>query len=245
MNWHLLPAEAQESKSTMRTELSIIIPVYNEKHNLPKILKKVESIDLNDIEQSIIIVDDFSTDGTREILQSSGNKHIILYHDQNKGKGAAIRTGLDYANGDIVLIQDADLEYDPNDYPALLKPLLDGKADVVYGNRFTESHKPAQVIYYLGNIFLTFVTNLIYGSRIHDMETCYKVFKRDVIKNIRYNSNRFDFEPEITAKILKEHYRIFEVPISYASRTTKEGKKIGWKDGIQALWTLIKYRFVD
>jgi len=229
----------------MPTTLSVIIPVYNEKATVLKLLEKVEAVDLEDIQKKIILVDDFSTDGTREILRSLPGQYTVLYHNENIGKGAAIRTGLQSAQGDIVLIQDADLEYDPNDYPKLLKPLLKKQADVVYGNRFNSQHKPKNVIYYWGNLFLTFVTNVIYRSNIHDMETCYKAFRFEVIKDLKINSNRFNFEPEITAKVLKSKYKIHEVPISYHGRGMQDGKKISWKDGFQAAWTLMKYRFVD
>ena len=169
----------------------------------------------------------------------------IFFHQKNHGKGAAIRTGLKHATGDIILVQDADLEYDPNEYPKLIQPIIQGHADIVYGSRFTASHNPKYRLYYLGNKFLTLLTNILYGARITDMETCYKVMKKDVIKGMKLRANRFDFEPEITAKLLKQKKKIIEVPITYHCRDFAEGKKITWKDGMLAVWYLIKYRFVD
>ncbi len=227
-------------------KLSIIIPVYNEEKNILKVIKKVKKVKLKNIKKEIIIIDDFSTDNTRRILKKIKDKSLkIFFHPKNIGKGAAIRTALKHITGDIVLIQDADLEYNPEEYPKLLEPIINGKAKVVYGKRFTKQHKPRYRIYYLGNLVLTFITNLLYNSKIKDMETCYKVFKKDVIKNIKLNAKKFDFEPEVTSKILKKGYRIYEVPISYKSRSIKEGKKIGWEDGIEAIYYLIKYRFID
>src|SRR3989344_2893713 len=186
-------------------KLSIIIPVYNEEKTILKIIDKVKKQKLKNIRKEIIIVDDFSTDGTRQILKKIRYKNIkILYHKKNIGKGAAIRTALKYANGNIILIQDSDLEYNPAEYPKLIDPIINGNAKVVYGVRFTKQHKPRYKIYYLGNIILTLITNLIYNSKIKDMETGYKVFRRGVIKNIKLRSKKFDFEPEITAKILKK-----------------------------------------
>jgi len=224
--------------------LSIVIPVYNEKNTIQKIVDLVEAVKLVDgIDKEIIIVDDGSTDGTRDILSKIVGHKIVL-HEKNKGKGAAVRTGLKEAGGDYILIQDADLEYDPEEYVLLLKPILNGRADVVYGSRMLGSHTATHFYYYLGNKLVTFITNLLYNSSITDMETCYKVFRREVIKNIELESNRFNIEPEITAKVLKKH-RIYEVPISYSARGFDEGKKISWKDGLSAILTLIKYRFSD
>ena len=226
-------------------KITILIPVYNEVNTLEEILNKVENTDFCGLEKEIILIDDCSTDGTKEIYSKFSYK--VLYHNVNKGKGAALRTGFKEANGDIIIIQDADLEYDPRDYKDLIRLVLEDKADVVYGTRLT-GVKPSRAFMFhhlLGNKFLTFVTNLLYCTTLTDMETCYKCFRADFVKDIKIHSNRFDFEPEITAKILKKGARLYELPISYYGREYKEGKKITWKDGIYALWTLIKYRFVD
>ncbi len=228
-------------------KLSIIIPVYNEKQTISKIVEIIKKIDIGNIKKEIIIVEDFSNDGTREILKEIGkaNKNIkIVYHKENLGKGSAIRTGIKEVTGDIVLIQDADLEYKPEDYKKLIYPIINNETKVVYGSRFLKKRKKrGKICYFIANKFLTFVTRFLYRIKITDMETCYKVFRSDVIKNIELKSKRFDFEAEITAKIAKKKYKIKEVPISYYARTKVEGKKIGWKDGIETLWALIKYRF--
>ena len=244
-------------------KLSILIPVYNECATIREILERVRSVPLEIngdvaivlrrpgpvvLEKEIIVVDDGSTDGTRDILREEEKVGDIrvFYHERNRGKGAAVRTAIQHATGDIMLIQDADLEYDPRDYPALLKPIIEGRAEVVYGSRFLGGPRRAMLFWHMvGNKVLTLVTNLLYDSIISDMETCYKAFRADVIRNIPLRSHRFDFEPEVTAKVLKRGYRIYEVPISYTGREYDEGKKIGVKDGIVALWTLVKYRFVD
>lgn len=230
-------------------KLSIIIPVYNEYKTIRKIIKQVENVKLN-LEKEIIIVDDFSTDGTRDILKNL-KKYKITYHKENMGKGKAVRTGLENATGDIILIQDADLEYDPGDYEKLLKPMLSGK-DVIYGSRLLNErlvlfgkNRTMMPLHYIGNKILNFIFRILYRTKITDMETCYKVFKKKVIKDMKLNSNRFEFEPEITAKILKRGYKIYEVPISFNPRNSREGKKISWKDGIKALYMMIKYRFFD
>ncbi|MFA6392109.1 MAG: glycosyltransferase family 2 protein [Patescibacteria group bacterium] len=223
-------------------KLSIIIPVYNEKNTIKEILKKVQAAPY---EKEIILVDDGSSDGTRDVLKTIQEQEIkIYYHEKNYGKGRAIRTALEKTSGDIILIQDADLEYDPQEYHILLKPILDGKADVVYGSRFRGEGKSMMFWHSLGNKFLTLVTNILFNSTLTDMETCYKVFKPKVVEGLKLESNRFNIEPELTAKILKRKYRIYEVPISYSGREYSEGKKITWRDGFVALWTLIKYRIV-
>jgi len=227
-------------------KLSIIIPVYNERKTIREILEKVKGVTIGDIEKEIIVVDDLSTDGSRDILKDEEKRGIrVFYHEKNKGKGAAIRTALGHITGDFVLIQDADLEYDPDDYMKLLTPVLEGKADVVYGSRFTGERKDMLFWHWFGNKFLTLITNILYNTTLSDMETCYKLFKVEVLAGIRIRSNRFNFEPEITAKVLKRGIRIYEIPISYRGRKFNEGKKITWRDGFSALWTLLKYRFID
>ena len=230
-------------------KLSVIMPVYNEEKTIRRIIDKVNKVNLKNVAKEIVLVDDCSKDRTRDILKSLNNKSLkILLHKNNMGKGAAIRTGLKAATGDIILVQDADLEYTPSDYGKLLEPIIKEETKVVYGSRLDALRKDVENMYklhYYGNLFLTFVTNLLYGAKITDMETCYKVFKSEVIKGITLRATRFDFEPEITAKILKKGYKIKEVPISFRGRKFEEGKKITWKDGVQALYYLIKYRFVD
>ncbi|HSB80109.1 MAG TPA: glycosyltransferase family 2 protein [Candidatus Methylomirabilis sp.] len=230
--------------------LTILLPVFNEIRTIREILAQVDAADAAGLEKELIIVDDGSTDGTREVLERlDGLKTPLrsLFHARNMGKGAALRTALTYATGDIILIQDGDLEYDPKEYPELLAPILTGRADVVYGSR-TRGGKPVRdfsLLYLWGNKFVTFVTNLLYGAALTDMETCYKVFRADVIKNIQTQANGFEFEPEITAKVLKRGHKIVELPVSYYGRDKVEGKKLSWRDGISALWTLVKYRLVD
>jgi glycosyltransferase involved in cell wall biosynthesis len=227
--------------------LSVVMPVYNEKNFISKIIDKVLKLD---IVKELIIVDDFSTDGTRELLKNAkfDGRVKIYYHDKNMGKGAALRTGFAYVTKEVAVIQDADLEYDPNEFTEMIKPIADGQADVVYGSRLSGG-RPQRVYMFwhrVGNDLLSFVTNFLYNSTLTDMETCYKMFRKSVIDKIKIKSNDFSVEPELTAKILKNKaLRVYEVPISYYGRTYAEGKKISWKHGFGALWTLLKYRFVD
>lgn len=224
-------------------KLSVIMPVYNEKDSIKEIIGRVMAVP---IEKELIVVDDCSKDGTRDILKTIRVPGVrIFYHEVNKGKGAAIKTGIGYVNGDIVIIQDADLEYDPMEYLKLIKPIGSGEADVVYGSRFSGRTEKMSFAHLVGNKVLTVITNILYGARLTDMETCYKMVKAPVMKSLNLRANRFDFEPEITAKLLKRGLRIKEVPITYKGREWSEGKKITWRDGITALWSLIKYRFVD
>jgi len=225
--------------------LSVVIPVYNEVENIGEILKRVQSTNLA---SEIIIVDDGSQDGTRDTLKRlDGEEGVrVILHERNQGKGAAVITGLRAAQGDILLIQDADLEYDPRDYPVLLQPIEEGKADVVYGSRFLGApHRVTMFWHLMANRLLTLMTNILYNTILTDMETGYKVFRREVIEKMKIRSKRFDFEPEFTAKVLKRHYRIFEVPISFNPRDYSQGKKIKLKDAFEAVWTLLIYRFFD
>ncbi len=228
-------------------KVSIIMPVYNEKDTINAIIEKIERANFAGLEKELIMVDDCSSDGTTEILKELSNRYKVLFHERNQGKGAAIRTAVKEASGDFVVIQDADLEYLPDDYDKLLPFLINDEADVVYGSRFKNTGNSKNFILKnkLANLFLTMLTNILFGAEITDMETCYKAFKRELIQSITIKSNRFDFEPEITAKLMKKKVRLKEVPISYFGRGHDEGKKINWKDGIHAIITLIKYRFTD
>ena len=224
-------------------KLSIVIPCYNEKETIDQILKAVHASPYPDKE--IIVVDDFSTDGCREHLKENLESTVdqVLYHPHNMGKGAALRTGFAVVTGDMVIVQDANLEYDPQEYSSLVEPILNGKADVVYGSRFMggQAHRVLYFWHRVGNGFLTLLSNVFTNLNLTDMETCYKVFRREVIQKITIEENRFGFEPEITAKIAKQHCRIYEIGISYSGRTYQEGKKIGWKDGVRAIYCVLKY----
>lgn len=244
--------------------VSVVIPVYNERAYIEEVLLRVQAVD---IEKEVLVIDDGSTDGTRELLkelekaQAAGQTEVtitngraslslehtcFIFQDRNRGKGAALRRGFDLATGDIILVQDADLEYDPRDYGKLLEPIFDGRADVVYGSRFLGG--PQRVHYfwhYAGNKFLTLLSDMLTNMKLSDMETCYKVFRREVVRDIRFRSDRFGFEPECTAKIARGNWRVYEVPISYAGRTYAEGKKITWRDGLVTLWCILRYNLFD
>jgi glycosyltransferase involved in cell wall biosynthesis len=238
--------------------LSVVVPVYNERATIREILHRIQRVP---IRKEIIAVDDFSTDGTREILhdieceasRADGNMDTlnsvrVVYHNRNRGKGAALRTGFANVTGSIVIVQDADLEYNPDEYPTLIEPIFDGRADVVFGSRFIgETHRVLYFWHYVGNKLLTMTSNMLTGLNLTDMETCYKVFRREVIEQLAptLKSNRFGFEPEITAKIGRRSFRVYEVPVSYSGRSYDEGKKIGWKDGVQALWCMVRYAAAD
>jgi glycosyltransferase involved in cell wall biosynthesis len=226
--------------------LSVVIPVFNEVDTIEQIVEAVIRAPVDEIE--IVVVDDGSTDGTRDVLRNKVEPRVarVLYHEGNRGKGAALRSGFQAVTGDLVLVQDADLEYDPQDYPRLIEPILSGKADVVFGSRFAggQSHRVLYYWHYLGNRLLTTLSNMVTNLNLTDMEVCYKVFRREILQQIRVEEDRFGFEPEITAKVARLQCRIYEVGISYAGRTYGEGKKIGWRDGVRAIWCILKYNLL-
>ena len=229
------------------TRLSVVIPAYNEVHTVENLLRRVAGAPVPpDVEIEMVVVDDGSSDGTRDLLRELEKRadppFRLIEHPQNRGKGAALRTGFEQAEGDLVLVQDADLEYNPRDYPVLLQPLLEGEADVVYGSRFLGGpHRVLFFWHYVGNRALTTLSNMFTDLNLSDMETCYKVFRREVLQGLSLSSNRFGIEPELTAKVAKAKVRIYEVPISYHGRTYAEGKKIGWRDGVSAVWAILRY----
>jgi glycosyltransferase involved in cell wall biosynthesis len=241
VKWLCVRQGQNSHKGEVAMTVSVVIPVFNEKDTIKEVYNRIRAVNMN---KEIILVDDSSTDGTREIVRGLvADDTKVCFHEKNMGKGAALRTGFREATGEILIIQDADLEYDPNEYPKLIRPILEGKADVVYGSRFAggEAHRVLFFWHMLGNKFLTLFSNMFTNLNLTDMETCYKVFKRDVYTKITIEEDRFGFEPEITAKIARLNVRIYEVGISYSGRTYREGKKVGWRDGFSALRCILKY----
>ena len=226
-------------------KLSVIVPVYNERNTIVEAVRRMRAVDLP-IDREIVVVDVGSDDGTRELVDQLRDSTVrVLVHPHNRGKGAAVRTALEVVTGDLVIVHDADLEYDPDDWPRLLQPMFKGKAQVVYGSRFTGERRNMLFSHWIGNRFLSVVTNVLYNTTLSDMETCLKLFDRKVLSPIRLRAERFEFEPEITAKVLKRGIRIYEVPISYAGREYGEGKKITWRDGFRAIWVLVRVRVAE
>jgi glycosyltransferase involved in cell wall biosynthesis len=224
-------------------KLSIVVPVYNERNTVAESIRRARDVELP-IEREVVVVDDGSNDGSSDIVERLGDSTVRVFHQPfNQGKGAALRRGFAEATGDLIVVHDADLEYDPRDWVVMLRPLLEGQARVVYGSRFTGQRRNMLFWHWVGNRFLSLVTNVLYNTTLSDMETCYKMMDAEVVRSIRLTANGFDIEPEITAKVLRLGERIWEVPISYAGRELDEGKKISWRDGLPALWTLIKVRF--
>jgi glycosyltransferase involved in cell wall biosynthesis len=240
-------AARDETAPPKLRKLSVVVPVFNERNTVVEVLRRMRSVELPDgVEREIIVVDDGSNDGTRDVLKQLGDSTVrVVMHDRNRGKGAAVRTGFTHATGEYILIQDADLEYDPEDWPKLLNPVLRGKARVVYGSRFTGERRNMMLLHWIGNRFLSMTTNVLFNTTLSDMETCYKLLERDLVESLHLQSNKFDIEAEISAKVLKRGIRIYEVPISFSGREFNEGKKITWRDGFAALYTLVKYRFQD
>jgi len=230
-------------------KLSIVIPVYNEENNIKKLLKKIEEVDLGKVKKEIILIDDYSTDGSREILRGLSGKYVKLFQDRNNGKGAALKAGIKAAKGEIIIFQDADLEYYPEDYVKLLQPILDKKTDITFGTRFVNQkfmlfgkNRTMHSTHWIGNKFLTLTFNILYGSKLTDAEPCYKMFRSNILKSINVKSNRFEYDIELMCKLAKRGYKIIQLPIKYKPRKSNEGKKINWKDGIIALLTMLKYR---
>jgi glycosyltransferase involved in cell wall biosynthesis len=239
------PSENDTGPPPLRTfrSLTVLIPVYNERATVAEIIRRIRAVEIP-LTLQVIVVDDGSSDGSDKVLQALEDSTVrVIRHTHNQGKGAAIRTGMEAMTGDLLLIQDADLEYDPDDWPRLLEPILKGKARAVYGSRFTGERKNMLPLHWFGNRMLSLVTNILYSSTLSDMETCYKLFDAEVLKGITLVSDRFEFEPEITAKVMRRGFRIYEVPISYAGREANEGKKITWRDGFGAMAALIRFRF--